>query len=120
MSEAFYTRMAATASRLINKYGKEITVVRDTRTRDRVTGVETGPAPTTLTPVGLVLDYDNKQIDGTRIQAGDRLVVFTMGYSPSMVDKIQVDGDGQGWNVVSVKTKKPSTVALVHFVQVRK
>ena len=55
MSAAFYTSMAATAAKLLKKFGMEITIKRTTGDSvNPVTGAVTAGTTTTYTPNGLV------------------------------------------------------------------
>lgn len=57
------------------------------------------PTPTSYTAKGFVDSYDDRQIDGTRVQAGDRRVlilgstVIPAGGEPEPGGTIEVDGE---------------------------
>ena len=119
MSATFYTSMAATASRLLKKFGMVITIKRSTgNSINPVTGVVVGGTTANFTPQGLVQRYRDDQIDGTRILASDRLVIIDNTVEPLTTDKITLSG--QDWSIISVEESKPSTVGIVYFIQARR
>lgn len=119
MSATFYTRMAATASKLLKKFGMEITIKRKTGDSiNPVTGAIVAGTTTSYTPQGIVQRYNDNQIDGTRILASDRLVIVDKTVEPLTTDKITLSS--QDWSIISVEEVKPSTVGVVYFIQARK
>ena len=119
MSAAFYTSMAATAAKLLKKFGMEITIKRTTGDSvNPVTGAVTAGTTTTYTPNGLVQRYRNDQIDGTRIMSSDRLVIVDNTIEPLTTDEIVLSG--QDWTIVNVEEAKPATVGVIYFIQARK
>ena len=119
MSAAFYNNMAATAGKLLSKFGSTVTITRTTgRTDDPVTGVVVNGTTTTYSPKGILQSYRDDLVDGTRILSSDRLVVLDDTVEPLTSDKLTINS--QLWNVVSITQSIPATIALVYFVQVRK
>ena len=119
MSDAFYNSMAATASKLITKFGAQGTIKRTTGgSVNPVTGVTVAGTTTTYTPKGLVQRYAEALIDGTRILSSDRLVIVDNTIEPLTTDKVTLDS--QDWTIVSVQQAKPSTVGVVYFIQARR
>ena len=119
MSDAFYNRMAATASRLLDKFGGVVSVVRNTGgSINPVTGTIVAGTNTTLTAKGLINDFADNLIDGTRILASDRLLILDSSFEPLLTDKPVVGG--QNWTIVSIKQVKPYAVSVVYFLQVRR
>ena len=115
----FYTNLAATATRLLTKYGQTITIKRVTgKVIDPVTGHVTPGTETTFSPVGILKKYPDGLIDGTRITASDRMLVLDNTVEPLMTDEITLQG--QNWNIQEVQTSKPAGTALVYFVRVKK
>jgi hypothetical protein len=118
MSDAFYNRLAATASKLLTKFGGVVSVSRTTGgSVDPITGAVTPGSTTTLTAKGLITDFDTKLMDGTAIQHGDRLLVIDNTFEPLMTDRPVIGS--QQWNIVSIMAKQPANVAVVYMVQVR-
>ncbi len=114
----FYTSMAATASRLITKYGQSLLLLRSGDSTDPVTGTVTTGSSVNYKINGILQTYPNNLIDGTRIKSSDRLVMTDATVTPLMGDKIKLES--QDWNIESIKTLNPASTALVHFIQVRR
>lgn len=116
---AFYDDMATVARKLIDEFGATITISRVTgETFDRVAGTVSGGSTSTFTPKGIIKNYKKNEIDGTRILAGDRLLVLDDTVEPLMDDTISSSGDD--WNIVDVEVKNPAGTPLVYFAQIRR
>jgi hypothetical protein len=119
VSNAFYARLAGTASRLLSKFGATVSVSRSVgRIINPVTGAITPGSVTTLTAKGIVQRYSDGLIDDTRIKDSDRLLILDNSFEPLLTDRPQVDG--QQWNIVDIKSVKPAALTVVYFVQVRR
>jgi len=117
----FYADMAATALELLQEFGQALTLKRTTGSSgpDPVTGVvATAGASDNQVTTGLFRNYPARDIDGTRIQAGDRLAVLASTVEPLLTDRLEVDGED--WAIVDIVTSKPAATAIVYFVQVRR
>lgn len=115
----FYTKMAATALRLLTKFGKTVTLVRVTGdSYDPITGAAVDGTDAPVTTTGLIKPYPDKMIDGTRILSGDRELVLSNEQEPLPTDKVVVGGEN--WAIVDIKTVKPDDATpVVWFCQVR-
>lgn len=119
MSDAFYNSMAATASKLITKFGAKGTIKRTTGgSIDPVTGDTTAGTTVTYTPNTIVQKYADELIDGTRILSSDRLIILDNTIEPLTTDKITIRGED--WTIVSVSESRPAGIPLVYFVQARR
>jgi hypothetical protein len=114
-----YSRPLATADRLIKRYGQ-------TGVLRRI--VSTGPAnnptqtKTDYDAVFAVLDYENRQIDGTRILATDNLVYLSAKDLPikvAVTDKL-VDAEGLVYNIIRPKRLSPAGVIVYYEIQARR
>jgi hypothetical protein len=114
----FYTTMAATASRLINKYGQVLYLVRSGDSVDPVTGATTAGSGMNYKIRGILQTYPNNLVDGARIKTSDRLVIIGGTTTPLIADKVRFES--QDWNIESIKTSNPAGTALIYFVQVRR
>ena len=75
---SFYTRLQATADKLLKGKGQAVTITTVTPgTYNPATGGMTGGTTTTQTAYGAVFDYGTKQIDGTLIKAGDKQILLS-------------------------------------------
>ena len=115
MSE-FYDDMAATAADLLEEFGAPITFTRTVgEVRNPVTGAITTPGSTQpFTPNGVIVPIKARLIDGTRIKAGDQVMIIDNSFEPLMSDKTS------GWSIQEIESKKPAGTLLVSFVRVRK
>ena len=115
-----YTGLRATAERLITKYGRDITLKRDTTATG---GTAHDPNITTATYAaeGVLMDYKDKERDGTLITTRDKkLYISTKDLSvvPLVSDRVTVVGiDHQ---IMDVKTLDPGGTTLVYMAQVRR
>ena len=112
--------MAATALRLLTKFGTSITMVRLTGNfYDPVGGTVIDGADASYSAIALIKPYPDRMIDGTRIIDGDRMLVMDSGTEPDPSDRATIGGEE--WSIVSIKTVKPDdATAVVYFCQVRK
>lgn len=125
---AFYDRMAATALRLIARFGSEQTL-RDVTTGvyDAVDGKWTTPPGPIEQPAQLILlDYTLQEsglmyAEGSQIQKGDKKIIIAakdLAWPPALTTKVDVDG--VLWQIVNVKEANPAGTPLVYFCQGRK
>lgn len=107
-----YSNVNLTASALIERFGRNMTLR---------TLVQSGSAfdPTVTNSdtsiIGVMTWYRANQIDGTLIQAGDKLLLTHSAVT--IQDKI-VD-EGKEYSVVTVDVVKPGGTTLLYKVQVR-
>lgn len=103
MTGALDTKMRATAQRLVDKFGKPVTLRRTTSTFDPDTGTTT--EGTTDHSVNAVIEpYDQRLIDGSIIQTGDMQASFPakdLSVTPSTATDIIIM-DGDEWQIVNV------------------
>jgi hypothetical protein len=116
----FYTSAAATANRLLLKFGAPATLTRVTPGGyDPATGTTTADVTQTWTGTGAKFDYESKFVDGTRIRSGDQYVLLSVvGVSlPQEGDTIQIGTDVL--KVVIAEVLRPALVNVLFTVQVR-
>lgn len=112
-----YPATAATATRLLVRFGAAATV-------RRVTGSAYDPATGTTTPTytdnattAAVFAYDQKYIDGSLILQGDQLAYCAPGTLPSQGDKFT--WQSVDYTVIAVKPVSPAGVPVLYEVQIR-
>lgn len=119
MSTAFSQRMQSTATRLLNRYGSTVTLVR---AGGKVWDAEQGEyvqEPDALLPlVAVPVPINTGLVNGTTIQAGDMVVKADASVEPKMEDKI--DFAGARWSVVAIERKQVNDDVVAWFIQVRK
>ncbi|UHC82312.1 hypothetical protein LS633_00260 [Pseudomonas sp. NIBR-H-19] len=124
---AFYDRMAATALRLIERFGLAATLSEVTPGEyDPVTGVETGGATLTQTGQLILLDYTAQEAGiinaaGSLVRQGDKKIMLAakgLEWPPSMTTTVLADG--LTWTVVNVKSTNPAGTPLVYELHGRR
>lgn len=124
---AFYDRMAATALRLISRFGSEQTL-RDITpgSYDPVSGETTGDTQISQPAQLLLLEFTAQEAgqsyaEGSEIRQGDKKIIIAakgLAWPPALTTRIDVDG--VLWQVVNVKEANPAGTPLVYFCQGRK
>lgn len=119
MSTAFSKKMQGVATRLLDKYGSTVTLVRaGSKVWDDLLG-EYVQQPDTLLPLTAVpVPVNAGLVNGTTIQAGDMVVKADYSVLPKMEDK--VDFSGERWSVVGIEKKQVNDDIVAWFIQVRK
>ncbi|KAF1706287.1 hypothetical protein [Pseudoxanthomonas sacheonensis] len=117
MASFNYPATAATATRLLTRFGATCTLVRTTTgAYDPATGSNTVTVEN-LPTTAAVFAYDQKYIDGTLILAGDQLAYCAPAVTPKQ-------GDSFTWNsatftVIAVKPISPAGIPILFEVQIR-
>lgn len=114
-----YGRAAATAERLIRKFGAQGAIRRETPG----SGPSYDPGEPILTDYAahiVLTDYSNREIDGQRILSTDRqaLVEPAIGVEPKTSDLL-VTADGAILTIVNVDLLRPATTTVLFVLQVR-
>lgn len=114
-----YSRPAATALRLLTKFGQSVTLSRKTgASTNPITGAVTAGTDASVVTTGLIKPYPDNMVDGSRILDSDRELVLSSEYEPLPSDKPIVNGEE--WAIVRIKTVSPAGTPVVYFVQVRR
>ncbi|MBV7475394.1 hypothetical protein [Pseudoxanthomonas sp. PXM05] len=117
MSQFNYAATAATATRLLQRFGASATLKRQT------TGAydpSTGTTPVTVTELATtaaVFAYDQKYIDGTLILQGDQRAYLVPAQVPKQGDVLA--WNGKDWRVVAVKPIAPAGTVVLYEAQLR-
>lgn len=117
---AFYDEMAALADELLGEYGAPALLTRVTPGGyDPDTGTTTPDVTTTWDGTGAAFDYEQDDIDGTKIRQGDQRVYMSVAgvVNPQTGDTLTIDG--VVLNVVISRALKPASTAVLYDVQVR-
>lgn len=116
---SFYSNMAATALRLLTKFGQTVVFTRPTGdTFDPSLGSYSGGTTTTITGKGAAFDYKNSEIDGTIVQKGDVRVIFEAStVAPAQNDNCALDSIN--YRVMDVKPLSPGGTDVIFTVQLR-
>ena len=111
-----YLRMQATATRLLTENGAAYDVTRKGGVRV-VAGKEIHDPDLSFTAVGVRIDYDPKEINGTNILAGDISIHFTSECDLQVGDLVEVDG--KPYRVINPHPVKPGPVIICYQSQLR-
>ncbi|MBO9717521.1 MAG: hypothetical protein J7507_12115 [Pseudoxanthomonas sp.] len=112
-----YAATAATATRLLQRFGAACTLKRQT------TGAydpNTGTTPVTVTELATtaaVFAYPQRYIDGTLILQGDQQAFMDPAVTPKQGDVLT--WQGRDWQVVAVKPISPAGTPVLFEAQLR-
>jgi hypothetical protein len=103
----------------LKRYGTAITVRTYADSFVPGTGINTR-TPTDTAAFGVIDDYLAREIDGTRVQAGDkRLLTAELAVEPKGGDQVIIGGTT--WSVVSCQGVMPAgSPAVLYIVQLRR
>lgn len=119
MSTAFSKKMQGVATRLLDKYGSTVTLVRaGSKVWNPVTGEYEWQPDTQIPLTAVPVPINAALVNGTTIQAGDMIVKADHSVLPKMEDK--VDFGGARWSVVAIERKQVNDDIVAWFIQVRK
>lgn len=114
-----YAKMATTALKLLNKFGQDTVLVRSAgNSVNPITGAVTVGTDASVTMTGLIRNYKDDVIDGARILSGDKELVLSNEYEPTLTDRVTIGSET--WSMVGIKTIKPASTVICYFCQVRK
>lgn len=115
-----YGPIQATAKRLIDRFGRDMTLrARSHGTYNPATATVTR-TQTDYPAIGYLDQYAQEDIDGTLIQVGDQRVIMspTVPVEPKTGDALVIDSDE--WEIVRSQPLKPATTLLLYELQVRR
>lgn len=122
MTGALDAKARATAERLINKFGKPITIRRTSSTYNPATGSTTETTADHSGNAAPPSPYEERLIDGSLIQVGDMRVTVP-ARSLSIVPSTTTDTvvmDGATWQLVRVMPLFSGELVATYELQVRK
>lgn len=112
-----YAATAATALRLLQRFGAAATLKRTSAaTYDPATGTS-AETVTSLATTAAVFDYPQKYVDGTLILSGDKQAYLAATQEPKQGDRLTWDGADR--EVVAVKAIAPAGVPVLYEAQIR-
>ena len=113
MSEYNYSSIASTAQHLINKFGRDITVITQTQS-----GTDYAPTitETESTIKAVITNFSINEIDGTIIQTSDKKILTYEEIKPEQV--VSIDGDRL--SIINVGTVAPGDTKIIYKGQLRK
>jgi hypothetical protein len=120
-----YAALAATAKRLIDENGRDVTLTRKDRTPvDPAKPWRAGgTTDTTIGPFrAVVVPYTEEEMGGTLIKRGDRqALVSGLDGSTNLVEQYNTLTDGSDiWKIEAVDIINPGDTRVVYTLQLRK
>ena len=127
---AFYDRMAATALRLIERFGLTATLSDTPEPNpddyDPVTGMGPIIVPVTQSGHAIQLDYTVQEAGiinavGSLVQQGDKKIMLAaegLAWPPTITTTILADG--LTWTIVNIKSTNPAGTPLVYELHGRR
>lgn len=113
-----YDRAAATALRLLTKYGQAVTVKTRTAGAYNTATGSAAVTETTQAGVGAIFDYGARDIDGTLIQDGDKQVLLApLPVAPEIDDTVSIGG--AVCTIKGIKTLAPGGTPVLYDLNVR-
>jgi hypothetical protein len=120
-----YVSLAAKAKALIEANGRDLTFKTVSRAAADANKPWRGPsaAPTEFTLKGVVVDYDEDDVDGDLVRRGDKRVLvaqnsITGGQDMKIVDAM--DDGGLDYKVVAVSPVAPGDTTIIYEIQARR
>lgn len=118
---SFYGEMAADVVEILAEFGQPVTVaiVSPTTVYDPATSTNVNTT-TNYPAVGAIFDLNDREINGTLVQVGDkRVYVSAVGIpTPKVDDRVIVEG--VTYRVINPNRIGPAGVAVLHNLLVRK
>lgn len=116
---SIYDRAAATAERLLKRYGAPMMLKRSEEgDYDPSTGSSSSVTQEHVA-TGVMLEYAQRDVDGTLIQQGDQRVYLSPGLvvTPETGDTLSFNGSA--FTIVASRPLAPASKVVLHDVQVR-
>lgn len=116
-----YAGLKGSVDELLAEFGQSCQVRRIGApvTIDPVNETVTGAALQVFPVVGVVVDYEEKLVDGETIMRGDRQAYVQASVQPARGD-LFVDAGGTQWAIVDVRAINPAGLAVVSILQLRR
>ena len=116
-----YAGLKDTVDALLTEFGQDCELRRAGApvTVDPVNGTVTGGAPQVFEVIGVVVDYEEKLVDGETIMRGDRQAYIQANQEPKQADTF-AEANGVVWAIVDVNPVNPAGLAVVYALQLRR
>ena len=119
-----YDALQVTVYNKVVQYGADMTLrVSSHKHYDAATDT-TVEGPEDYDVQGVFTEFKESDIDGTRVQSGDRrILLHPLGGIPSNLERVEdlkiIDSDDRLWNIVNIKAISPGGTTLLYKVHVR-
>lgn len=112
-----YIKLAATATRLIKKWGKELFLVTDGGVFDPIAGQVVGGSTTKQSTYGVVADIKESMVNGETVFSTDNYVILESAVAVNKAHKLEVDGEVH--EIVKFKPLNPGGVVVIYELVTR-
>lgn len=134
MSDVFYTKVAEKASQIITKFGRQVTLVAESRTPADPTKPWESPSPAEVTfelygafvPPNTVRQFGITALGlGTEfsdlMEMSEQVVILNNGNEDIRKYRIIRDSsDNADWGIIGIQQLKPGNIGIISFVGVRR
>ena len=119
-----YVSLAATAERLINQNGRDVSLLRNERTPSDPANPHRGGGTTvtTLGPLRAVLiPFESDNQEGTLVRRNEKRAFVAANVAAGEIETFDQLVDGSTtWKIVDVDTINPGSVRVMYDLQLRK
>lgn len=112
-----YAATAATATRLLQRFGASATLKRQAVGAYNPATGAAAVTPTSLTTTAAVFDYPQRYVDGTLVKQGDKQAFMAATYMPAQGDVLA--WQGVDYQVIAVKAVSPAGTPVLYECQIR-
>lgn len=120
---SFYGRMRKAASKLLGKFGEKITIQRIVQGEyDPETGEYGAEETLEWEPYALKTSISLNDIDGTRIEAGDMVLLVSMENQTSKpeIGDFVIFPNGETWKIIQPMPVEPASETVLFKAVIRK
>lgn len=117
-----YSGLLSTATTQIADKGRSITLIHKNQgSYNSATDSISGQSSSSETVSAVFTEYDQKDIDGTLIKAGDKRAMISASGIASAPDTADQVTDGSlKYSIISVSTIQPGGTPLIYYLQLRR
>lgn len=119
-----YASLAATAQRLIEANGRDVTLVKLSEVPADAAKPWRGTtdAPTEVTAKAVMRGYTKEEVDGDLIRRGDQeAIIAELSVPGQEIEEFELlrDDEDQEWRIMNVEKVRPGPLTLVFKAQLR-
>jgi hypothetical protein len=120
-----YSSLSATAKRLIDRFGRSVTLKKQSATPTDAAKPWRGSSQASdisTTALAVIVDFALEEAESDHVQRGDKRAYVAQDSAPeidlSSYDRL-VEADGQTWQIVRAETINPGDTKLMYDLQLR-
>lgn len=121
MSNYNYANIAATALRMIVRFGQAVTITSRVQGAYNAATSAATVTETTQSTRGVLDQYKWREIDGSLVKAGDiKLIIAAKGLSAPAINDTVALADGLKLTIKNVEVVSPGATPIIYICQVRR